>query len=266
MRKIKNLFKFIKDLLRLNESSVVIYQMGKVGSSSLEKSLKDHGLHVMHVHKLSPVNVYFYDLSIVDKFKKFRATIMFLLTKAVFKSRPCKIITIVRDPMDRNLSQMFHHIDMLVYSRSKFDTRREVPANKLFLEIFLNDINLEYGQQWMEKEFKETTGVDYKEVDFDTQAGLSTVRKGNKQIMFLRFEDLNHSEDAIGNFCDIQGFKIKRENSANNKWYNSLYKDFKNNVKIDEETFSRMYDNDFYRKFYSDRPRKFEQWVEQNEK
>lgn len=252
MNKLKNLIKLIKDFMSLDKNSVVIYQMGKVGSSSIEKALKDRGLHVLHIHKITPSKVYFYDLGIVDSLKLFRATIMFMFVNIIFKLRPCKVITIVRDPMERNLSQMFHHLDLLIYSHNKTDSRKEESANTLFKNIFQNDINLEYAQGWMEYEFNPCIGFDYKQSDFNIVKGYGISSSKNKQVLMLKFEKLNSLESVIGDFCGVENFKLASANRGGNKWYADLYKSFKSDITLNKDTFDLMYNNDFYKKFYSE--------------
>jgi hypothetical protein len=264
MNKIFNFIKLMKDLLRLNKDSVVIYQMGKVGSSSIEKTLKEKGIHVLHLHKIYYSDIYFYDLTIVDRFKKFRATILFFIMNIIFKRCSCKVITIVRDPMERTLSQMFHHIDLLIYSRSRKNSRKEVNANDLFKEIFYNDINTCYAQQWMTSEFNPSMGINYLNCDFDQKKGFGLAESKNKKVLFLRFEDLNSFDSIIGEFCGVKDFKLKSANRSSNKWYSDLYKSFENQMLIDKDVFDSMYKNSFYNKFYGDESleAKSKRWLE----
>jgi hypothetical protein len=252
MNKIRNFIKLMKDLLKLNKDSVVIYQMGKVGSSSIEKSLRENGVHVLHMHKVSPSEVHFYDPSLVDRFKKFRSSIFLAIVRVIFKLRACKVITIVRDPMERTLSQMFHHIDLLIYSRSRKNSRKEVNANNLFKEIFYNDINTCYAQQWMDSEFNASMEMNYLNCDFDKEKGYGLAESKNKKVLFLRFEDLNSFDSVIGDFCGVADFELKSANRSGNKWYADLYKSFKNEMLVDKEVFDLMYKNSFYNKFYGD--------------
>ncbi len=261
MKKISNLINYIKELNALNKNSVVIYQMGKVGSSSIEKTLLKHGVHVIHSHKFTPENVYFYDLSIVSKFKKVAASIRFFITQYFFKIKACKVITIVRDPIDRNLSQMFHHIDLLIYERTKLDSRREVSANELFQEIFENDINLKYAEEWFEKEFYRATGFNYQRLEFDIEEGYGLAKQKEKEFLFLRFENLNSLESVIGDFCKIEDFKLDNTNRSTRKWYSDLYTEFKSHLKVGDESFNLIYNNKFYNKFYGDVSKAKSKWL-----
>lgn len=252
MNKLKRFIKHLNDYARLNENSIVIYQMGKVGSSSIERELKKNGVHVIHTHKLYPSDVFFYDLSRIDKMKRLRTKFHNWLTYQIFKKKKCKVITIVRDPLKRNLSQMFHHLDLLVYSRNKENTRREVSADKLFLEIFKNDINLTYANDWFEKEFFPALGIEYNDIQFDFNKKCSQLKKGNKDILIIKFEDINNINGVLSEFCNIDEFTIQRANDSKDKWYSSLYRDFSRTLVVEESEYRKMYSGKFYKLFYKD--------------
>ncbi|MEZ8281654.1 putative capsular polysaccharide synthesis family protein [Vibrio splendidus] len=252
MNKLTRFIEHLKDYACLNEKSVVIYQMGKVGSSSIERELKKKGIHVIHTHKLYPSDVFFYDLSRIDKLKKIRTKFHNWLTYQIFKRKKCKVITIVRDPLKRNLSQMFHHLDLLIYLRNKENTRREVDANELFLEIFKKDINLAYATDWFEKEFFPSLDINYNDIFFSKESKCSKIIKHNKEILIIKFEDINNIGEVISDFCNIGEFEIHRANDSKDKWYSSLYRDFSKTLVIDELEYKKMYSGNFYELFYKD--------------
>jgi len=262
-KKIANFYKLIKQIKRLNSKSVLVYQMGKVGSSSIEKELIRHGVDVMHTHKISNSDVHFYEPEIIDKLKRFRIKIMHFFVSRLVKKKKCKIITIVRDPLDRTLSQMFHHIDLLIYNHNKDDTRKEESTYDLFKSILLNDVNINYSDEWMKGEFNASIGGDYLDYDFNKKLGYGFIETSKKEILILRFEDLGGLSNVIGAFVGVDGFQLSYSNRAAHKWYGDLYKNFKKELEVSDDVFDGIYETPYFEHFYGDvvRQKKKDQWV-----
>lgn len=96
-----------------SHTPVVVYQMGKVGSSSLRHSLKYRGLWpVWHTHRMNPE--YIEEI----KEERVRRGVSPVLTSVdsrgldlynslVKKGRPTKFISLVREPVSRNVQLSF---------------------------------------------------------------------------------------------------------------------------------------------------------------
>ncbi|MEQ9823985.1 MAG: putative capsular polysaccharide synthesis family protein [Puniceicoccaceae bacterium] len=98
------------------DSPVVVYQMGKVGSSSIYESLRRlyNNKNVYHVHYLNPK----YISRIVEKRTRLGLSIpghiqTSQLVRELIRSESenLKFISLVRDPFSRNLSAFFENID-----------------------------------------------------------------------------------------------------------------------------------------------------------
>ncbi len=251
-QKIINFYNLMHKLINVDENTVLVFQMGKVGSSSIERALVELGVNIIHLHKITNSNVYFYNPEIIDRFKRFRGRLLHFFVNMIIKRKKCKVITIVRDPMSRTLSQMFHHLDLLIYTHNKNDSRNEVSAYKLFQNIFLNDININYTDQWMNHEFNRALGVEYLHCDFNKELGYGNIDTEKKKILILRFESLNQLESVVAKFVGLREFKFSKVNRAKNKWYGDLYGNFKSEFKVSNSIFNKMYETGFYRKFYGE--------------
>lgn len=68
----------------------------------------------------------------------------------------------------------------------------------------------------------------------------------------MRLEDLDTClSSAIQEFLGINDFKLKRSNSASDKWYKRLYKDFTKTANLPESFFDEMYGSKMAKHFYS---------------
>ena len=88
--------------------AVIIYQMGKVGSSTLKESLAQKNISALHIHRYyfsnneKPINL----RRLIHKLKS-----NFTFNKLIKKEK-IKIITLYRDPLSRNISSFFQNLDV----------------------------------------------------------------------------------------------------------------------------------------------------------
>src|SRR5690606_31013652 len=83
---------------------ILIYQMGKVGSSSIYASLKEKGApKVFHLHRMNPVFTEKMKRTFLEKnlLKQFHTEQHFeaIYKKAIERKKKVKIITLVREPI-----------------------------------------------------------------------------------------------------------------------------------------------------------------------
>lgn len=94
MRKLSRNNRADVDLNQSKPLPILIYQMGKVASRTIYKSLLyTPGMQVFHVHRIGKdvhPNLY-------ERVARF--------------GHPAKIITLVREPISRNISDFFQHLD-----------------------------------------------------------------------------------------------------------------------------------------------------------
>lgn len=238
---IDKLTKFIKS------EFLLIYQMGKVASTSIENSLKrrsDLKFHIYHIHSFySPIsyemfknfNCVKYYHSLWDRFIYYIRNVIIL---SLFKrNKRIKIISLVREPVSRNVSMFFQDIQIPVFELSKlFDNRLDSNSNLKALEkIFYDKLNHNYGVEWLDNELKRAFGIDVYKYDFNKEKGFSLIKQGNIELMIIKMEKINELEKEIGEFLDIKDFRLVNENTSEKKWYSCVYKEFIKNFRPSED-------------------------------
>lgn len=242
---------YIKKMKKiLFDDFILIYQMGKVASTTIASSLIELGFSNEHVHYYSKNAVhYFYN----DSMRK-RAHKPDPLMRLCFRLRrkEITIFTMMRDPIARNISMVFHelpHILDIHITRSPYEAYREI--NKL-IDIFLDKyMYSDIVTEWFDKELKYYTGIDIKEYPFDKEKGYLAIEKGKYKIMALTAEKLNLNAEAIGKFINKTDFKLINTNMASQKWYDKIYKDYKDYY-VPTEEHLKYYDSDVVKYFYSE--------------
>lgn len=244
-----------------SEEQIIVYQMGKVGSSSIYKSLKNNGLNVIHAHHFGDHDVFNFYKNTDDFFcfypigKRIRHFIsskvkLYLLKK----NKKVKIITCVRDlekvlisryMQDLHLRLVSYHKKQVVYKDLKILTD-EVINN---IEI---DIDLDYFLNWFDVELKNNFGVDVYDVEYDTNAGVGVTFKTEKPLLVLNMskvdEDVLSSSlsDFIDSSCKI---KITNSNVSSNKWYSEIQRIIRNDYRMSKSYKKRIEESRLYNFF-----------------
>jgi Putative capsular polysaccharide synthesis protein/Sulfotransferase family len=222
---------------KISRDPVLIYQMPKVGSTSLLYSLQlayvKLGLPnvgVYHLHTLTNLDVHeqlaresnspSQQLAIVREYKKILTDLQSPL------NRHWTAITMVRDPVARQVSHYFHHIDSHLP-----DWRRRWRERSLTLdEVMQNFLSApDHTPQWFDAEVKSILGIDVFASPFPHEAGYNLYSRPPKvTLLLIRVEDMNRVVDqAVKQLLGINGFKLHLFNTAKESSYWDLYKQFK---------------------------------------
>lgn len=259
---IKNAFSAIKG--EYIGDSVLLYQMGKVGSSSIKNGLRHINRNFFHVHSFSE--------NVVEKqFKNYscakinskrtgensrRKLKYFFLRTSIKKSKtPVKIITLVREPISCSISRYFQdiHIPLFDFPITNRGTGRLTGGVDALIHDFKTRFSYDYVLNWYDEEFKRFLGIDVFEYDFDKEKGFCFINKDNYNIMVIQMEKMNSLEDEIREFLDSDDFKIINNNMGTKKWYSSVYKEFKDTFEISENEIDELYKSKYVTHFYSDK-------------
>jgi len=239
-------------LSRNNVEPVIIYQMGKVGSRSIKDSLVKYGVHpVFHVHRLKPDNIIRLKKEYYEKTKinLHETTGLRIYNKICKKNRKAKFLTVVREPVSRNISAFFQNLIRFTgygYDELKMSTD-ELIQN--FISTYPHNVPLE----WFDIELKSTLGIDIYDHEFSKEKGYSTIKKGNFELLILKLELPDHQKQKIiSEYMQLDDFKIIRSNVANDKKYSVAYRNFKTKINLPSHYLERMLDSKYTRHFYSD--------------
>ena len=246
------------------ESPILIYQMGKVGSSSILDSLKGMKLDrpIFHVHHLNPSNIHRGERILQDTYGSRYSVNRFCLYEGRFVKKHLlqhtdtrlKIISLVRDPVARNLSSFFHNLDIFIPDCVPLyrDGQIGVPdITRHYLEKFFEHT---YPLSWFDDEMKFIFGIDVFSADDlrHREERVSVYQRGLVELLVLRTEDIDDvAQHALQQFLKIDDFQLKHANVAADKGYSRVYRDFRNHVKLPEEYLTRMYESKYAKHFYS---------------
>jgi len=242
---------------------VLIYQMGKVGSTSIYTSLTESILStlVYHVHFISPNML----LEVEKKYGRYNddtVTAMIQLGKMLYKqintheTYPWKIITLARDPISFAISQLFQSIQR---DHPELINRKNQVEGERVIDYLLNGFNHfdemdNYVNTWFDKELKEVFNIDIYRYPFNYSKGYITITQRKNSVLLLRYEDLKDNFDStIPAFLNLdKPIRVIYSNDATRKWYADSYRYVLNNIKIPKKVCERIYSTRYVKYFYSE--------------
>jgi hypothetical protein len=231
----------------LSRNIFVTYTMGKVGSMTIERALNDRIFYQRsyHIHFLTPPGL--------RKHQEFNSTSEGYHLAAHFekarKDNPekrLKVITLVRDPLARDISDLFQNYEIYLPEQSS----GAIVVQKML--DFFNGFDHAYGLSWMEEELGTYLELNVYDHPFDREKGFSIIREKAFDLLIIRLEDLSRVfAAAMHEFTGVGDWHLPPEvNNADSKFYASVYADFKKRVVISDELIHLLYDSPFFRHFY----------------
>jgi hypothetical protein len=263
---------------------ILVYQMGKVGSSSVRNSLfrspHPHTRLVLMSHEFYPVRnrdprriqvdpefkedvlreiehdrQVFEQLSIRKKLglrmrEKFYSEMIY--RSYVKPGYPLRVITLVREPVANNISMFFQLLDQYVEA----DHRRGPLDIEQLIQIFLHRYQHARPLIWLDAELKTMLGIDVYQFPFDREQGYEVIRQGHISLLMLKCElEDRRKAAAIAGFLGLDSLEIVRSNVGSDKQYADQYTQFKRSIRIPTRLLDRMYQSKYARFFYSEEER-----------
>lgn len=223
---------------------ILIYQMGKVGSTSLEAAIeKSANLHTLYNNHPCPYN---HTLRYLGLNAWAKERFLTLVKKAILcRRKELKIITIFREPLSRNLSMLmqdyaFWHCHAF---RNGYISGKSEDAN-VPRTVFEKAFNHDYPYRWFDNEIKKLTSINiFAESQALIDNGWAIYEKGRYKVLAIEFGMLNRviKEVEVIKFIG-QKLELKNQNKGAKKWYAPIYNGFDAEWK---ECLKKKYDADF---------------------
>jgi hypothetical protein len=270
---LKIVLQYIELLFKLyatNQTPIIVYQMGKVGSSSVMKSLQKRSIGpLFHAHFLLKIanNRSLYNprvYEILDVKRDIEKQVRrgeFLYNKIIIPKKQVKIISLTREPIGRNIADFFQNFERETgkkYEQSNF-TLQEL--EDIFINFFPHSIFLD----WFDNYFKPFLGIDIYEYPFPKEQGYLRVNKDNVDLLILKLETSDIvKEKAIADFLGLKEFKLVMTNVGEDKNYRDMYKEFKQNIKLPLSYVEKMCSSKYFNHFYKEEEirKVYSRWTE----
>jgi hypothetical protein len=247
-QKIKNKVRSILDYRRY--PLILVYSMGKVGSLTVFETLKKFfpPQNVHHLHFLS-------DYWLKEVLPKTNHThninhglmIRGLIQKARQENRPIKIISLVREPVSREVSNFFqNNVDFFEGNFSDFKKEE-------LLDTFKKKISFDYLLNWFDSEFFSYTNIDVYSHEFDKNNGFSIINENGFEVLIIRLENLDQCFSlAFQVFLKKNISALRIANQSKDKSESvEISRFFKKHFKLNPRDLNEIYSSKFMKHFYT---------------
>lgn len=239
---------------------VLIYQMGKVASSTIKASildLPDYEVHQVHRLVLSNIQRVHHEHRLRGWAPPTGDPGGLYLQRDLIVRRPAKVITLVREPIGRNISYYFQNLDKVLGQRD---------AHELPLQSIIDGFPAAFPYSddpltWFDYEFKAALGADIYASGW--QAGMHAHRwqAGVYDILTLRCDASDDAKlDALRLFLEAPDLILCQANVTDAKPSAAAHRAFRAHVKFPEPYLDHMLASR-YARFFFDAP-SLAQWRE----
>lgn len=184
---------------------------------------------------------------------------LFLKDELSHKDITYKIITVVREPISLDISDMYHELENLVFSPmlSALNIHENTPhfmtgggnAQEVFDLVFDTD---KYEHSYLEflLSFKANI-LDLLSFPFDKEHGYSIIKEGNIEVFVYQFEKLEALTQVLGDWLSTPIEQFLVENDSDGSWVADSYKLAKDTIEFSQSYLDNSYSNEWVEHFYS---------------
>lgn len=260
------------DINRIQGNSpIIIYTMGKVGSTTAYQSLAKTPISnpVYHVHFLTQNGIE----HIENKYRNANASIKTsahlvnskIIRPKILKSNnksKFKVISLAREPISLSLSHFLQNPKVHRPHLVKYLNQENI---KGLNDCFLSELeNNSYIHSWFDEEFNNFLGIDIYQYNFDYQRGYSILNLEKFDILLMRIKDMsNLFNKAIKEFLDIETpVELVKANERENQEFSNVYQKLKNEIVVPPEICEKVYSSKYVNYFYSasDQKKLIDKW------
>lgn len=242
----------------------VVYQMGKVGSSSVHESLRRAGVGTLHkVHYLADEGL----ATARRRYSEFATRLpvpyeetsehLRALLRAGSPAIRWKVVTLVREPIARDVSAYIQMVDLtnpdLVAGGQPRVGRIARAAAAQFIGF---DETTNYTCRWFDDEFRRVFGLDVFDYPFDHARGWQRITQDGLDVLVLRLEDLDRVFEEA--FLEFTGRRVplvymssRTPAKLQAAYRQDVYRQVLRRVRIGETSCRSVYRSRYARHFYS---------------
>ena len=236
---------------------VLVYAMPKVASTAAAEALRSvEGVSVFQVHLISEASIRRLREDMrrrgLDGLGHDAGDIAdlghALDAKLIRPRRPAKVVSLVREPVARNISYYFEMLDVLWQTENAHE---KVGLERLMAE-FQDRFTHERVLEWFDEEFKPVLGIDVYEHTFPREAGFLRIDSGPYEVLIMRHDlDDRLKEKLLADLVGVRAVSLAPKNVGAGKAYSDTYREFLSRVRLSEDYVDRMLVSKYARHFFN---------------
>lgn len=249
---------------------LLIYTMGKVGSLTVARSLaaSHPELSVYQIHWLDAERLQ-REEAIARRARRrhgvsIRPAYIWrgqYLRRRLAEARGWPVVTLVRDPVARNVSSFFQNLRVFYGYRAerelaaKGEARVLEELSRLFEEEFVPEAKMAAVDasplSWFEIELEPALGIDVFAKPFPIAEGFGCYESPRARLLLIRLEDLARCGKRAFQALGIDDFEPVQRNVGDTKGYADLYRRFRETIALPSSYLDRLYGSRLAQHFYT---------------
>lgn len=235
---------------------ILIFTMAKVGSLSIYFSLKKSipKTTLFHIHHLKQSEISKNIKLCFDNgiYPGSRSPVPIILSEIINVKRPYKIISLFRDPIERNISAFFEAFELYVGCPPE----KYMESLEELETIYHEKLPHHYAINWFDEHLYTSTGIDIYQKPFNHDAGAMSFSKDNVSILILNSAIADDNKARfISDFTNAKNIVIENRNITADSKAADLYSRFKNTIKFEEKYLNNLYNSKYAKHFFTDSQR-----------
>lgn len=226
--------------------------MGKVASQSIYQSLRaTRRFEVHHVHRIHPDNI----AAAAEDYRRRgldppnEQLGLRIYNRLILPAKPLKAITLVREPIGRNISAFFQNLRVYTGMR---DAHRHMSVDAL-IEVFLDRYQHDASLQWFDVEVCRTLDIDVYSTPFPKQRGATVLASGNRELLIMRHNLPDDTKASlVAEFLGLRRFRISSANVSQDKSYGNAYREFVRRITLPPDYIDQMLGSKLASHFFSE--------------
>jgi len=214
----------------------LIFSSHKTATQSVSKTLQKNGFSVLSCHSLRK------GMQMEGLFKEY------LDTYVKNKNKKLIVISSFREPIERHISSFFQYYGTRPINRKEVNDYTETTIyNKTIPELqlqFTEELNNKTCPAMMNEsilDIVDELDISLKDLKYSTDHKMCLYEKDNIQLYIFDFRMLTHNMETILSNITGKNIKVTNSNTSSEKWYDSIYKEFKSTLYLSEETIKHVY-------------------------
>jgi hypothetical protein len=225
----------------IKANTIIVYQMGRVGSNSIKESLEQAyrsraaNTKVLHGHYLNnfeelekraktdlenPTN---FIEGINSTARALRQSMM-----KMHEDQRLKLISLVRDPVARNVSTFCFALNGFLPGWEKKVAEHALTIDELHRIFLSKRAYVLTAFYWFEEQMEPVFDIDVYATPFPRERGYQIYSSSKADLLLLRLESLDHcAKEAFHEFLGLPDFKLSNINRGDDLKTGELYRLFK---------------------------------------
>ena len=251
----------LHDSLKHSIPIILVHQPGRAGSMSMVNTLRtmETGMDVYHTHWLNP-ELLSRRTKRLENAKEidipYNVRVSMAITQTLSREKmavyPWRIVSIIREPVARNISAFFLSLHRFVSDANDEYANGQLDCNDL-LDTFLREFPHHEPLQWFDNEIRDVFGIDVYDYKFPLDKRYFILTNNSLKLLVLRVEDLNevYGDVLTEMFGKTPHALVNTHISSKDEEYSNIYKDFLRLAKLPKDYLDSMYESRYAQHFYT---------------